>query len=137
MGEVLERVALGFAAIVGYGFVASGEADWLEGQESNSFWIVEGELDDSSDLLVVNAVDDGDDRNDFDSGAMQVVDRFKFYVEQVTDGAVRVGCVADSVELQIGVTHSRFGCLLANSKLFANSIPLVAACTLLYPTLRA
>ena len=58
MSEMRERVALGLAAIVGYGFVASGEAYWLEAQEADSLRIVERELDDSSYLLVVDAVDD-------------------------------------------------------------------------------
>jgi len=40
-------------------FVASGEAYRLERQEADFLGIVEGELDDASDLLVVDAVDDG------------------------------------------------------------------------------
>ena len=56
------------------------------------------------------------DRNDFHAGAVQVVDGFELYVEQVADGAMRVGGVADAVELQIGVAHSGFGCLLRRTR---------------------
>src|SRR5690348_6945183 len=107
-----ERVALRFAAIVGDSFVASGEADWLEAEESDLLRIIERELNDASDLLVVDAVNDGHDRNDFDSGAMQIIDGLEFYVEEVADFAVRIGCVADAVELQIRITQSGFGSLL-------------------------
>src|SRR5271157_2972057 len=47
---------------------------------------------------------------------MQVVDGFQFYVKQVADGAMVVGGIADSVKLQIGVTHARFHSLLAEFK---------------------
>src|SRR6266508_2004396 len=107
-----QRVALRFAAIVGDCFVASGETYWLEGQEADLFWIVQRELDDASHLLVVDAVDDCYYRDDFHSGAVQVVDRFQLHVEQVPYCAMRVGGVADTIELQIGIPHSRFGGLL-------------------------
>src|SRR5277367_4590517 len=107
-----QRVALGFAAVVGYRFVAAGEAYWLEGQESDSLGIVQGELDDSSDLLVVDAVNDGYYRDDFYSGFVQVLDRLQLHVKQVADFAVRVRSIADSVELQIRIAHSGFGGLL-------------------------
>ena len=81
-------------------------------QEADLLRIVERELDDASDLLVVDAVDDRHDRNDFDAGAVQVVDRLQLHVEQVADRAVRVGGVADAVELQIGVAHAGFDRLL-------------------------
>src|SRR5439155_27355451 len=107
-----EGVALGGAAVVGYGFVAAGETYWLEGEESDLFRIVQSELDDTSYLFVVDAVDDGHYRDDFYAGFVEVVDRFQLYVEQVADFAVGVGGVADAVELQIGVAHSGFGGLL-------------------------
>ena len=40
---------------------------------------------------------------------MQVVDRTKFDVKQVADLAVRVGVVADTVELEIDETKAGFG----------------------------
>src|SRR5207244_13316953 len=70
------------------------------------------ELDDSADLFVIDAVDDGDDGNDFDAGTMEVIYSFKLYIEQVADFAVGVGGVADAVELQIGITHAGVGGLL-------------------------
>ncbi len=47
---------------------------------------------------------------------MQVVDRLQFHVEQIADGAMIVGGVADSVKLQVGVTHAGFDRLLAELK---------------------
>src|SRR5258708_38483173 len=103
MGQVRQRVTLGLAAFGGDGFVAAGEADGLEGEKSDFFRIVESELDDASDLFVVDAVDNLDYRDDFYPGAMQVVDGFQLHVEQIADFAVRVGSVANAVELQIRV----------------------------------
>ncbi len=40
---------------------------------------------------------------------VQVLDRAQLDVEQVADAAVRVGGVADAVELQVGVAQARFG----------------------------
>src|SRR5208282_6759990 len=86
VGQVRQRVTLRLAAFVGDGFVSAGERHRLEAEEADLLWIVQGELDDSSYLLVVDAVDKSDDGNDFAAGAMQVVDGFQFYVEQVAHG---------------------------------------------------
>src|SRR4051794_27487019 len=104
-----ERVTLGFAALLGYGFVASGERNGLEREERDFLRIVESELDDVPDLLVVDAVNDGDNRDDIDAVAPQVFDGSELYVEEVADGAVRVGGIADTVELQVGVAQTGFG----------------------------
>src|SRR5207248_6725413 len=96
------------------GFVASGEADGLEWQAADLLWIIEGELDNASYLFIIDAVDDGDDGNDFDAGTMEVIYSFKLYIEQVADFAVGVGGVADAVELQIGITHAVVGGLLGD-----------------------
>src|SRR5271169_4265342 len=111
-----QRVALGLAAIVGYGFVAAGEAYWLEAQEADRARIIQRELDDSSYLFVVDAVYDRDDRNDFYSGFVKVFDRLQLDVEQVAYHAVGVGGVADSVELQVRIAHASFDCLLTEFK---------------------
>ena len=75
--------------------------------------IVEREPDDRAHLLVIDAVDDRDHRNDLDACVVQVVDRLQLHVEQIADQAVRVGCVADAVELQVRVTQPGVGGLLA------------------------
>ena len=64
-------------------------------------------------LVVVHAVDDGDDENDFDAGFVHVFDGAQLHVEQVADLAMAVGVVADAVELQVGVAQARFEGLLA------------------------
>ena len=63
-------------------------------------------------MLVVDAVHDRYYRDDFHSGFVQIVYCLQFHVEQVADFAVRVGGVADAVELQIRIAHSGFGGLL-------------------------
>ena len=44
---------------------------------------------------------------------MHIFDGAKLYVEKIANLAVTVGVVADSVELQIGVTHTGYERLLA------------------------
>ena len=109
MGHVREGVALGDAALVGDVLVAAGEADRLEAEEADLLGVVERELDDAAHLLVVDAVDDGGDGDDVDAGFVQVVDGLQLYVEQVADLAVRVGGVADAVELEVDVAEAGFG----------------------------
>ena len=109
VGEVRQRVALRGAALRRDFLVAARERHRLERQEVDALRVVERELDDAADLLVVDAVDDGDDRHDVDAGAVEVLDRAQLHVEQVADAAVRVGGVADAVELQVGVAQAGFG----------------------------
>ena len=106
------------------------ETGWNERNEI-FFGLSSANSDHRAHLLVVDAVDDRDDRNDVDAVRVQVLDRPQLHIEQVADGAMRIGGVADPVELQIGIAQTGFGGLRQNSGLFANSIPLVAACTLL------
>ena len=47
---------------------------------------------------------------------MQVLDRLQLHVKQIADQAVRVGSIANAVELQVGVAHAGFDCLLAELK---------------------
>ena len=108
--HVRERVALGHAALVGDVLIAAGKADRLEAEEADLLGIVERELDDAAHLLVVDAVHDRGHRDDIHAGFVQVIDGLQLYVEQVTDFAVRVGGVADAVELEINVAQSGFGC---------------------------
>src|ERR1019366_4840250 len=110
--EMRKRVALGMTALVGDGFVASGERYRLEREEGNALRVVERELDDAADLLVVQIVDDGYDRHDVHTGVVQVLDRLQLYIEEVADQAVRVGGVADAVELQVRIAQTGFKGLL-------------------------
>src|SRR6185312_11326474 len=97
--EVREGVALRVTALVGNRFISTRKAYWLEGEEVDLLRVVERELDDAADLLVVDAVDDGRNGDDVDAGLVQVVDGLELHVERVADLAVRVGSVADAVEL--------------------------------------
>ena len=86
----------------------------------------------SAYLLIIDAVNDGDDRDDVDAVTPQIVNGAQLYVKQVANGAVGIGFIADTVKLQVGVTQIQLQPLaLQNSGFLANSIPLVAACTLL------
>ena len=112
VGQVRQRVTLAQAAFRSDVFVAAGERHRLERDERDLLGIVHREPDDRADLIVIDAVDQRYDQNDFDAGFVQVVDRPQLHVEQVADLAVAVGVVADTVELQIRITKSGFGSLL-------------------------
>ena len=75
-------------------------------EEADLFGIVERELDDAAHLLVVDAVHDGGDGHDLNAGLVKIVDGLQFYVEEVADFAMRVGGVADAVELEVDVTKT-------------------------------
>ena len=106
--HVRERVTLGETALVGDVLVAACEADGLEREEADLLGVVEGELDDAAHLLIVDAIDDGRHGHDFYAGFMEIVDRLELDVEHVADLAVRVGSVADAVELEVDVTEAGF-----------------------------
>ena len=76
-----------------------------------------GETNDRTDLIVVDAVDERGDQNDFNTRFVKVVDRAHLHVEQVADLTMAVRIVADSVELKIDVTQTGFSSLPA--ELFA------------------
>src|SRR5207249_2174760 len=82
-------------------FVAANEADGLEGEEVDLLRVVKSELDDAANLLVVDAIDNDGDENDVDAGLVKIVDGLEFYVKSVANLAVRVGDIADAVELKI------------------------------------
>src|SRR6516225_146248 len=114
--QVRERIALRVTTLVGDLFVAPGERNRLEREERDTLRIVERELNDASDLLVVQAVDNSHYRNDFDAGFVEVLDGLQLHVEQVADEAMRVGSVADAIELQVGVAQTGFSGLLGKFK---------------------
>ena len=111
--EVRKRVPLRIAAIIGNRFIAAGEGNRLEAQERNFLRIGQRETNHRAHLFVVHAVDQGDDRHDIDAIGVQIFDGAKFHIEQIAHRAMRVGFVADAVELQIGVAQTGFGGLLA------------------------
>ena len=111
--EVRQRVSLSRAAFVSDFFVAARERNGLEGEEGDLLRIVERELNHRANLLVIHAVDDGDDRDDVDAGECRFSIARQLHVKQVADGAVGVGGVADAVELEVSVTEAGFGSLLA------------------------
>ena len=97
--EVRQGVALLHPPLVRDLLVAAREGDGLERDEGDLLRVVEREAYDRADLVVVDAVDERDDQNDLDARLVQVVNRAQLHVEEVADLAVRVGVVADAVEL--------------------------------------
>src|SRR5205085_414876 len=109
-----KRVTLCHAALVGNLLIASGKRNRLEAEEADGFGIVERELNDTANLLVVDAVDDRRNWNDLHAGVMQVVNGLELYVEQIADFAVRIRGVSDAIELEINITQASFCGLAAN-----------------------
>src|SRR5438045_5046861 len=113
MSKMAERIALGLATIIGNLFIASGKRNRLEAQEADGLGIVEVKLNNASNLLIVNAVDDGRNRNNVNAGFMQIVDGSQLNIKQVADLAMRVGSIADAIELQISIAKACFSSLAA------------------------
>src|SRR5947209_11352950 len=113
MRQVAQGIALGLAALVSDFFIASGKGNRLETEEADDPGIVERELDNAAYLLIINAVDDGGDRNDVHTGVVQIVDGLQLYVEQIANLAVRIGGVADAVKLEISKAQAGFSSLAA------------------------
>src|SRR5262249_20084804 len=113
VSHVGQGVPLRLTAFVSDLLVTSGEGNRLEREELNLLRIVERELNDASDLLVVNAVDDRGNGNDIYAGLVKVLDCSQLDVKKVSNLAVLVSRVADSVKLKIGVTEPCFCCLFA------------------------
>src|SRR5271165_5152528 len=111
-----QRIPLRLTPFVRDGFVAASETYWLERQESDFLRIIQRKLNDSSYLLVVDAVDDRHHRDNLNARPVQVVDGLQLYVEQVADLAVRIRGVSDAVELQICIAHPGFSGLLCEFK---------------------
>ncbi len=130
--QVRQRVALRGAALVRHFLVAARERHRLERQELDLLGVVERELDDPADLLVVDAVDDRDDGDDVDAGAVAG--------SRSRAASRRTDCRRGDASWprcrcrQTADTRSADRLrppVFANSGFFANSMPLVAACTLL------
>src|SRR5690242_15939894 len=117
MGKMRERVPLRRTPFIRNRFVTTGKGYGLERTERHNARIVEGKLDDAPNLLIVDAVDDCRNWNNINASGIQVLDCLQLHVEQVSDFPMGVGCVSDSIKLQIGVTQSSFRSLLA--ELFA------------------
>src|SRR5207248_10279493 len=101
MSHAGERVTLLDAQFIGNIFVAAGERNWLESYCLNFVDVLRGELDDLTDGIVVDGVDDGHDEGNFDSYARQILNRAHFHVEQIADATMLVLFFSDAVELQI------------------------------------
>src|ERR1043166_8943552 len=106
MRQMAQRIALCLAAVVCDLFIATGERNRLEAQEADGLGIIERELDNAAHLLIVDAVDDGGDRNNVHAVFMQVVNGAQLHVKQIADLAMRVRRVSNAVKLQVSVMQT-------------------------------
>src|SRR5436190_2182318 len=118
MGQMAKGITLGLAALVGNFFIPPGERNRLEAQEADGLGIIQRELNDAAHLLIIDAVHDGGDRNDIYAGLMQVIDGAQLHVKQIANLAMGIGCVADSVKLQVSKTQAGFCSLAAEFRRF-------------------
>src|SRR5438552_3751233 len=107
MSHAGERVTLLDAQFIGNIFVAAGERNWLESYCLNFVDVLCGELDDLTDGIVVDAIDDGDYERDFDANLRQVLNRTNFHIKQVADATMFVLLFANTIELQIDAMLAR------------------------------
>jgi hypothetical protein len=114
---VRQRIALLIPLFVGDLLVAAGERHRLERDEADLVAVLQRELDDRSDLIVVDRVDDRHDEADVDAGGVQVLDRAQLHLEQVADLAMGVRLLGDPVELEVGDAHAGFARLLRELRL--------------------
>src|ERR1041384_5218300 len=103
------------AQLVADVFIASGERNRLERDRLHFVDVLRSKLDDLTDAIVVDAVDDGHDERDFDPDFSQVLDRTQLNVEQVANTAVFVLLFTHTVELKINTVLSR--CFRGSAKL--------------------
>src|SRR3954462_2419907 len=75
VSQMGECIALSFAALFCNRFVTAGKRNRLEREERNFFRVIQSELDDVPDLLIIDAVEDRDDRNYVDARLPQILDR--------------------------------------------------------------
>ena len=75
----------------------------MKREKRNLLWIVEGELHAASDLLVIDAVNDRDHRDDVDAVGPEILDSLKLYIEKVADRPMRISGVPDPIKLEISV----------------------------------
>jgi hypothetical protein len=68
-------------------------------------------------LIVVDSIHERSNQNNFDAGFVKIINRSHLHIEQVSNLAMTVRIVSDSVELQVNVTQSCLGRLSA--ELFA------------------
>ena len=63
--------------------------------------IFESKADDRTDLIVIDTVNERCYEDDVDASLVKVIDSSELYIKQITDLAVRVGIVANAIELEV------------------------------------
>ena len=102
MREVAQRVSLRAPHFIAHVFVAAREAHRLEADDGDLVGVRDGKVEDGADLIVIDAVDDGDDEHDVDACGVEVLDGAQLHVEEVAHFAMGAPFVGNGVELKIG-----------------------------------
>src|SRR6185369_9652368 len=112
------------AQLVGDIFIASGKRNRLKRDRLHLVDVLRGKLDDLTDTIVVDTVNDRHDEGDFDSSFCEVLDRSQLNVEQVANTAVLILLFTHAVKLKIHTMLSRSLCGFAELEIFseANSV---------------
>src|SRR5690606_18663837 len=119
VSQMAQGVALLGAQLIGDVLVAASEAHRLKGDDSDLVGVVDGKLNDRSDLIVVDAVDHRDDKNHVNSCSCQVLNRAELDVKKVAYLTVRVGRVGDAVKLQVTKTEACLFCAVGKVRIFS------------------
>src|SRR5262249_50876964 len=110
MSHASEGVTPLLAHLIRDVFVASGKRDWLEGDGLDFVDILRGELDDLTNGVVVDVVNDRYDQRNLDAHTGEVLDGPQLHIKQVTHTPVFVLLFTDTVKLQVdSVLSGRFG----------------------------
>src|SRR4029078_6709598 len=111
MRHACQRVAPCFAHLVRNIFVATGKRYRLECDCLNLIDVLGGKLNNLTNAVVVDIVDDGDNQGHLNANTCEVLNRAQFYVEQVANAAMFILLFAHAVKLQIApVLSGCFGC---------------------------
>src|ERR1043166_8065480 len=84
-------------------FITTGERHGLEREEGNLLWIVQGEPDNRTDLIVVNSVDQRSHEYDLNPRLMQIVNRPQLDVKKIADLPMTIRIVAHPIKLEIHI----------------------------------
>ena len=101
VGQVGKGITLTQAPFFSDLFIPAGEGDGLKCHEGNFLGIVNSEADYRTYLVVVDVIDQGGDQYDFGSRFMDILDSLQFDIKKVSDMAMGVGVVPDSVKLKV------------------------------------
>jgi hypothetical protein len=109
VGEIGEREALGFELMFGD---APGEGDRLEADSARAVDVFQREAHDVANFVIVKALYDGGDEDNFEPGFPDVLDALELLFPKRLAAGAAVDVVADAVELEVEGVEAGFLALL-------------------------